>query len=267
MGKANRSTLKTFFQRGRMPSERQFVDLIDSMLNMVDEGFDKSPEDGLKISQLGENTALISFYHPTDLRRPTWIITCDKTREQLVIRNGSGTPVLILSADGCIGVGQATPRHALDVAGVLAAEGRTGVQGFAPADGKWHSIVDGLHGCQALEVMAGVGKPKTGRYALLRATALNTFHPGGFWTNWLNRKHPIQCRQAYYRSRCDRIMLRWQRSGDAYALGLKTKRPYPEEIRVQYSVTRLWFDEMMAGSLRSPEATTDPPNPQGDRYR
>ena len=266
MGKANRSTLKNFFQRGHMPSERQFADLIDSMLNMVDEGFDKSPEDGLKISQLGENAALISFYHPTDLRRPTWIITCDKAKGQLVIRNGAGKPVLILSSDGHVGVGRQMPRHALDVAGVMAAEGRTGVQGSAMADGEWHPIVEGLHGCQALEIMAGVGKPKSGRYALLRATALNTFHPGGFWTNLLNLKRPIRCQQAHYRSRCDRIMLRWQRSGDTYALALKTKRPYPEEIQVQYSVTHLWFDEMMAGSLRSPADPDNRPNPQGERH-
>ena len=103
MGKANRSTLKNFFQRGHMPSERQFADLIDSMLNMVDEGFDKSPEDGLKISQLGENAALISFYHPTDLRRPTWIITCDKAKGQ---HKGRKEPV-----HGDNGIGHAGQSH------------------------------------------------------------------------------------------------------------------------------------------------------------
>lgn len=256
MGKANRSTLKNYFKKGRMPSEQQFAELIDSMLNMMDEGFDKSAEEGLKVSQLGESTALISFYHHTDLNRPTWSLTCDKTKGELIIRDGAGDAVLVLAADGRVGIGKHMPGDALDVAGVVAAEGRTGgIRGQVPADGQWHPIVDNLIGCQALEVMAGVGKPKTGRYALMRATAMNAFHPEGFLINLFNRKRRIRCHHAYYRSRCDRIVLRWQRSEDTYALALKTKCAYPDDTLVQYNVTRLWFDETMAGSL--------PPQGQG----
>lgn len=250
MGKANRNTLKNYFKQGRMPSEQQFAELIDSMLNMVDEGFDKSAEDGLKVSQLGDNTALISFYHPTDLNRPTWSMTCDKTKGELVIQDQTGNPVLVLAADGRVGIAKTMPQFALDVAGVVAAEGRTGaMRGLVPADGQWHPIVENLSGCQALEVMAGAGKPKTGRYALLRATAMNVFHPTGFFMNFLNLKRRIRCHHAYYRSRCDRIMLKWQSTDEkTYALALKTKCAYAEGIQVQYNVTRLWFDKTMAGS-------------------
>lgn len=250
MSKANRSTLKNYFKKGRMPSEQQFAELIDSMLNMVDEGFDKSAEEGLKVSQLGDNTALISFYHPTDLNRPVWSLTCDKTKGELIIRNGAADAVLILAADGRVGIGKHMPGAALDVAGVVAAEGRTGgIRGHAPADGRWHPIVENLAGCQALEVMAGVGKPKTGRYAMVRATAMNAFYPDGVIVKLFNRKRRIRCHHAYYRSRCDRIVLRWQRSQDTYSLALKTKCAYPDDTLVQYSVTRLWFDEAMAGSI------------------
>lgn len=249
MGKANRSTLKNYFEKGRMPSEQQFADLIDSMLNMVDEGFDKSAVDGLKVSQLGENTALISFYHHTDLNRPIWTLTCDRDKGQLLIKNSSGQPCILLSADGHVGIGQTMPKYPLDVAGVIAAQGRTGgIKGLVPADGQWHPILENLTGCQALEVMAGVGKPKTGRYALVRATALNAFHPSGFLMNIFSRKNRIHYQHAYYRSRCDRIMLRWQPNGDAYALALKTKCAYSDDIRVQYNLTRLWFDNTMAAS-------------------
>ncbi|MBT8340074.1 MAG: hypothetical protein HKP58_04360 [Desulfatitalea sp.] len=262
MGKANRSTLKNYFKKGHMPSGQQFADLIDSMLNMVDEGFDKSPADGLKVSQLGENTALMSFYHHTDLNRPIWTLTCNRDNGRLIIKNGSGQPSMVLSADGHVGIGQSMPQYPLDVAGVIAAQGRTGgIKGLAPADGQWHPIVENLTGCQALEIMAGVGKPKTGRYALVRATALNTFHPKGIFMNFLNLKRRIHCQHAYYRSRCDRILLRWQGSGGTYALALKTKGAYPDGIQVQYNVTRLWFDKTMAGSFTLQEdaaETTDP---------
>jgi hypothetical protein len=39
----NRDTLKQFFQEGRLPTSDHFGDLIDSMLNMSDEGFRKTP--------------------------------------------------------------------------------------------------------------------------------------------------------------------------------------------------------------------------------
>lgn len=253
MGKANRTTLKNYFKKGRMPSEQQFADLIDSMLNMVDEGFDKSPEEGLKVSQLGEHSALISFYHHADLNRPTWSLICDRAKEQLVFRNADQIPVLTICTNGHVGIGQQIPAYPLDVAGVIAAQGRTGgIKGHVPANGKWHPIVENLSGCHALEVMAGVGKPRTGRYALLRATAMNTFHPRGILMNFLNLKRRIRCQHAYYRSRCDRIMLKWRATGDnAYELALKTKCAYPEETMVQYNITRLWFDESMAGSQLS----------------
>lgn len=249
MGKANRSTLKNYFKKGRMPSEQQFADLVDSMLNMVDEGFDKSPADGLKVSQLGDHAALISFYHHTDMNGAVWSLACDKSKGRLLINNGAGEPVLVLSPDGRVGIGKDLARHPLDVAGVLAAEGRTGgISGSVPADGRWHPIVEGLRGCHALEVMAGAGRPKTGRYAMVRATAMNAFHPTGFLMNLLNLKRRIRCQHAYYRSRCDRIVLRWTSSGDTYALELKTKCAYPDDTLVQYNVTRLWFDETMSGS-------------------
>lgn len=253
MGKADRSTLIKHFKRGRRPSEQDFKDLIESMLNMEDEGFDKSPKDGFKISQLGQNEALISFYHHTDLNRSIWSLTCDKVEKQLIIQGSTGNPVLTLSTDGHMGIGKKMPAHALDVEGVVAARGRTGgVKGFVAADGGWHPIIEKLTGCQALEIVAGVGKEGTGRFALVRATAMNTFHPRSFFMRFFNLKSRIRCQHAYYRSRCDRIMLRWQSDGETYALALKTKCAYPDDIRVQYNVTRLWFDETMAGSLDQP---------------
>lgn len=265
MGKANRSTLKNYFRKGCMPSEQQFADLIDSMLNMVDEGFDKSPEDGLKVSQLGEHAALISFYHDTDLIRPVCSLAFDRAKGQLTLRNREGDAVLTLCADGRVGIGQRSPDHPLDVGGVIAAQGRTGgIKGSVPADGQWHPIVDHLTGCQALEVMAGVGKPKTGRYALVRATAMNTFHPKGFLMNFLNLKRRIRCQHAYYRSRCDRIMLKWRSAGDdTYQLALKTKSAYPEQSLVQYNITRLWFDETMAASQAEPAVAAAPTGSTG----
>ena len=42
--------LQEQFQHGKMPTEEDFADLIESMLNMLDEGFDKTPEAGFKVA-------------------------------------------------------------------------------------------------------------------------------------------------------------------------------------------------------------------------
>ncbi len=48
MAKQTRDTLKQFFSAGKLPTEEHFSDLIDSSLNTLDEGFDKSEEFGFE---------------------------------------------------------------------------------------------------------------------------------------------------------------------------------------------------------------------------
>ena len=54
MARKDRKTLEAKFKNGRMPSEVAFADLIDSTLNLIDDGFEKTAEEGLKIFQLGD---------------------------------------------------------------------------------------------------------------------------------------------------------------------------------------------------------------------
>lgn len=42
MAKTNRRTLKEYFSPGKKPDSSQFADLIDSMLNIVDDGLVKT---------------------------------------------------------------------------------------------------------------------------------------------------------------------------------------------------------------------------------
>ena len=71
MGTADRSTLKKFFESGRMPSERQFADLIDSMLNMVDEGFDKTEQ--RQQHRRDVTTDLLTLFSTSSARRTSQI--------------------------------------------------------------------------------------------------------------------------------------------------------------------------------------------------
>lgn len=266
MAKKNRGTLKRYFRDGSLPSADHFGNLIDSTLNMIDEGFDRSAQNGFEISLIGDHSRLISFFKLGDPQNPVWTIEYDQEQDRLLIKNpraGEDSPgAMVFDANGRIGVGKIEPKHRLDVGGVIAAEGRIGAnQGdrkTVPADGEWHDITDPLYGCHALEVMAGVGSQGTGRYALMRAVAINTFNPRGWLFNFLSLKKRIRYQQAYFLSRGNRIQLRWQGQQDKkYTLQMRTACGYGDGINIRFYLTRLWIDETMSESGQTQQEAKD----------
>jgi hypothetical protein len=255
MAKKNRSTLKRYFSEGALPTADQFADLIDSALNTVDEGFNKSPEQGFEISLIGDHDKLISFFRNTASRQAVWLISYDKDTDRLrFVKPGreEAPPVMVLDPRGRVGVNTERPQWDLDVSGVVASAGRIGTNPgpnkSVPADGDWHDITPSLSGCQGFEVMAGVGHKGTGKYALMQAVALNAFNPSGLLFNLFRRKNHIRVTQAYYLSRDQRIKLRWYGKAQDYRLQMRTSCDYGEGIRIRFYLTRLWFDSAMQGS-------------------
>ncbi len=267
MAKKNRETLKNYFKNGSLPSQDEFGDLIDSNLNVIDEGLDKSSEEGLKVSSLSTSGKLISFFKSIPIKNALWFIGIDSKTDNLFIGNENNKQALSISQeiveeplegaeDTCIqekakiGINIKAPEWELDVGGVVRSEGRIGVnQKEIPADGKWHNITDPLNGCHAFEVMAGVGgRKKEGRYALLHAFALNTYNPKGCFFNFLNLKKRIRPHQSYYRSISDKLKLRWVGESSHYTLQLRTNSDFGEGLWIKYYLTKLWFDEDMSGS-------------------
>lgn len=261
MPSKNRTTLKNYFKSGSLPSEDQFEDLIDSMLNMRDEGFEKSAREGFKVAQLPEGK-LISFFEDITVRNPIWSFKIDLKSEsrKLCLLNEDEKEILTLTPDGNVGIKQNQPAFELEIAGTMASRGRIGEKGARKvhANGYWQNITETLEGCHAFEIMAGVGKPKSGKYALMHAFALKTF----------NKKGKIVYHQAHYGSRCNRLKLRWRKEPDQkYRLQLKTRSRYGEVCKsnrskingdkskqdvgvyVKYYITRLWFDQFMQNCL------------------
>jgi hypothetical protein len=256
MAKRNRVTLKEFFRRGALPSENQFSDLIDSTLNMIDEGFDKTAEHGLEITPLRDRTSLISFFKSHDRENALWEIKYDSERDTLLVGSPTKTASIALTPEQRVGIGTTAPAWDFEVNGVTASRGRAGTfqTGTIAADGDWHAITPALSGCHALEVVAGVGEKNTGHYALMHAFAVNTYNPRGFLFNFLNLKRRIRYHQSYYRSLRSKLKLRWapvgddnqpSRGGGDYWLQLRSNRPYGEKVAVRYHVTQLWFDHFM----------------------
>lgn len=277
MTKRNRKTLSDYFADGQMPTQESFGDLIDSMVNIVDDGFDKSAQDGMKIAQLDNSSKLVSFYDEITVGKPIWSVAFSMPRSGAGPENNKslnffygGNKVAGLTLASApeneaekedagerkirVGINNSNPRYEIDVNGVIAADGRIGREGGKEreirADGKWHPVISGLDGCQAFEIMAGVGKPRSGRYALLHAFALSTFNSRKSFFGF--RKKDITYHQAHFSSRCDQIELRWTGSTHDYALEMRVRCSYEqsaeEEIRIRYYVTQLWFDPFMEGS-------------------
>ena len=306
----SRETLRNYFNTGCLPQAKHFHDLIDSTLNMEDEGFNKTPEDGLQIFTRGGESSLLSFFREgVDLGVPPWRLRFDTGRDSLQFAHTRGDDeglesesepsggdaaragplaVLSLAPDGRVGVNVTQPECELDVGGLVKARGRMGIipdrvpdggekpepgQPTPPllADGKWHNITGELTGCQALEVLAGVGgRVGEGQYSLVRATALNAYSPPGWYLNpvgfnFLNHKNKISVQQAYYRSRRDKLELRWfaPKTGQDpdprhrhYFLQIRSRRDYGEDehgnaIRILYHVTELWHHPAMRDQARA----------------
>lgn len=261
MTQRNRETLRNYFGDGKLPTRYHFGDLIDSMLNMSDEGFRKSAENGLEISAPVGHHALISLYRDQRPKSALWSLSYGGDLDMLHVQAGGATatrgqvPVLSLDARARVGVNTSVPKHTLDVGGVIASQGRRGTYERAEpvpvlANGEWQDITDTLSGCQGFEVMAGAGHPGGGRFALMHAIALNTYNPTAGWLDFFSRKKRITPHHAYYGRRCDKLQLRWEGSNGknaAYRLRIRTGCDYGDGVRVKVFITQLWFDETTQG--------------------
>ncbi len=279
MPKQNRETLKRFFGAGKLPSEEHFADLIDSALNIVDEGFSKTPKFGFEITpqNSSSNTEnLISFFRKLTDEHPSWSLSYQERDESLQFIHTdalNNKPKTIFSVDMYGKVSISTPdmdtnsesgsedetepesytdQIMLDVGGRIRAPARSGValtpDSSIPADGVFHPISEKLLGVQALEVVAKIEHREEERFAIMHAVALNACNPRPKVLNFWNRARRIRIHQSYYSGPRDRLKLRWKPAGDddnpgLYQLCMKSAFSFPEKVRIYYHVTRLWSQD------------------------
>ncbi len=275
-----RDTLKAYFKAGNLPTQENFYGLIDSMLHMEDEGFDKSWLHGLEVTSALGSKALVTFFRKEDSGTPLWSMRHAADGQLLNLhaltrKPGEKAqlqpPVMTLDNHGRVGVGLAgaAPQHALHVGGFIGAKGRTGTYPLPDPknpplpDHGWHLLAKDLQGCVAFEVVAcasGFGEGP-GRHAVLHAFALNAYNPTikgwkGFFDRIFNRKKRIRCHNAWSSQRCDRLELAWQPwsdpndpgKRDRYALAIRSQCKYGEGGTLQVRVTQLWPAPQADGS-------------------
>ncbi|MBY0572722.1 MAG: hypothetical protein K2P84_03490, partial [Undibacterium sp.] len=104
-----------------------------------------------------------------------------------------------------------------------------------------------MTGCQAWEVMAGVGaKDSDGRYAITHAFALNAFNANG----------SIDYHQSHFGNKCSRIELRWIGGPNdktfEFKLQMRVGCTYGEDVWIKYHMNQLWLDTLMLESEQKP---------------
>ena len=251
----NRATLKGFFSKGKVPTEAQFVHLIDSMINKIDDGFDKTQEDGLRLSATGKDNNVLSIFKSEGEQTPNWQVSL-KQEDNGVSGLSFDRPVmdkdgkrvnktaLTLADSGNIGIGTSTPRASLEVGGVLGVATRVGTYkvGEVVGDGSWKDILNGtdIKGMHAFEIVARIdGRPQRGKYAITHAIALSAFGGGS------NRVKQVR---AYHGWFWNRIEFRWHGNKTTeFTLQVRTNSNYglkddKTQFMIRYHVTQLWDD-------------------------
>lgn len=240
MAIVNRGELKKAFEKGAIPSQEDFENLVDSMFHKQDDGL-ISQEEGLKLSPKGSNRKMVTFFNNLSDLKPKWgIEQHPKNSPQfgLSFTDQQGESRLYIQSGGNVGIGTLNPTAKLDVNGNLHTQGRRGTYatGEVPGDGQWHNITPKLTDCHAFEITAKIGKPGRGLYSMIHAFALSTFGRSS------NR---IRKTGAHYGSFRNKIDLRWTGSTFNYYLQIRTRRNYGDESMIKYYVTNLWWEEEM----------------------
>jgi hypothetical protein len=242
MALLNRQTLRNYFKKGNLPTEQQFSDLIDSSVNIVDDGISKEANYGLKLSPVGYTNKLISFFENLKSKNPSWYISLNNNDiPGLSIQENENTPRIVIKEGGNVGIGVTNPKYDLEIDGTVAAKCRIGTfsKGKVPGDGKWHDILHKLDKPCAFEIMARIdGIKGSGKYALIHATAINTFG-GRLSFGKINKT------SACYGSFFNKIQIRWYGELYNYSLQIKTTRHFGidetigEPISIYYRITDL----------------------------
>lgn len=235
----NRETLKNYFKKGGFVTEKQFIDLIESSMNVIDDGISLKPKTGLNLNPIGDSSKVISIYKSNAQKEPEFTLDINNGSAGLSLHDHRDKTLLKVDPEGKMGINQPLPQYNLDVNGTLGIKNRVGTyaSGSVPADGKWHTIIGNLDGIQAFEVVSSVkGKINTGHYCVSHAIALSTF--GG-----RRSRTKIKKTTAYYGSYRDKITYKWEGSLHNYALLIRTLRDYGEDnnkpFEIKYNISSL----------------------------
>lgn len=245
----NRESLKGFFRKGQLPTEVHFDYLIESTVNILDDGFNRTDVDGLQLSTSNKSNNIISILKEPAAEHPSWQISLKNDEAGTGLSLGSiGDEVdgkaphvskLFLSDNGNVGINTTEPQATLEVAGTTSSKARIGaLVGKELGDGTWKEILSGQKTPQVLEVVARIdGAKGSGKYALTHAIVLIPYGKS---------RYRIKQTQAYFRWFWNRIELRCHGEIQNFSLQIRTRSEYKDSdgsyLNIKYHITQLWDD-------------------------
>lgn len=239
MAYRSRNTLIDLFSVGQMPTADHFKNLIESTVNILDDGFSKDAQSGIKLAPISEEkgTVMTFLQNMTNEAGASWKF--DVRNNDMYIcnsdKNGKGQ-MIRLKQNGEVEIG----KEGADIymKGTLHAEQRAGKRAEqVQADGQWHDITDFLVGVHALEVVCVMGKRSTGKHAILVAHATHCF----------GAKPRIRRIRSHFGFFGNKLVLRWisSKADRACKLQVKTRLKPGNDIFIQASITSLWDNPLM----------------------
>lgn len=237
----NRDTLKSYFQKGRVPTEEQFAALIDSLHNIREDGsLNITDKDGLILYPTGKERILATLFDKKPVStddKPLWRISLADDGS-LVIGSEQGVTVLDIGADGDITMPEERKNNGNNIEENKEKETKpeNGYTIQVKADGYWHDLpVEAAaerpcKGCRVYRVAACIYDPKSGKYSLCEAEASHA--------NGLCRK--ISSGKKHWWGWSGRIKVRWQFKGGKLYLQTRSCGNLYGEKYIFCQIKTLW---------------------------
>lgn len=235
----DRKTLKSYFQKGDIPTEEQFAELIDSVPNIQDDGQVKnSSADGIRLFPADKAGVVCTVFADDPDKTgadPLWRLALDGN-SGLKIQDGKGEAVMTIDRDRNITV-EGTLKAAKYLSGNDDGE-NTPDSGILKikADGLWHNLPveeaagQPTDGCRVYRISACYLNRLSRKYSTCEAIVS---HSEG-------RKRKICSPRKHWWGWSGRVKIRWQRVDGKIYIQMRSKGVQSGAETIYCRIDTLW---------------------------